>query len=479
MLELSVWDIEYGYLPYISTTGRALSMAPRGDMNTYSLRVGYLKQGERIDKETSVYHHKYDGNLILTSSTWTKWVPLGIPSNEWYRDNAWPDYLYLTSADKTWSKNCGNYFIPWGGSCYYTYKDTLGWGGAQSAYCTVAVLDGRCFISHWNKDFTRAYTTTFACSKNPGIAFVFDEMSKRLQQGYDRPRTTSLTVRCFKAKGRTSAYDQIDFSRFNTLGKPPRFTSRYDRQELVKRAVSSASVLDINSLSFVKELVEIKSMLPDLKDLRNLKRDPKAWANLYLYFRYGLSLSIKDSKKIIENLDNLQRSLIAPPRTRNRVRARETIICSDVDGVEWQCTYGVRISYDPYPGEFRAGWDNVEALRSFDLFPTTDNLWDLIPYSFMLDWFIPISDWLSSLDTELRVLFYEVYSYTQSSKFTREIPLPYFSNWHVQGSMLETYYIREVSSAIPGMNYTWEEQRGTGGSRRVIDATALGLQRFR
>lgn len=51
----------------------------------------------------------------------------------------------------------------------------------------------------------------------------------------------------------------------------------------------------------------------------------------------------------------------------------------------------------PYDGR---NWELLRTLNEFDLLPTPGNLWDLIPFSFVIDWLFHIDQILTALDAQ-------------------------------------------------------------------------------
>lgn len=102
---------------------------------------------------------------------------------------------------------------------------------------------------------------------------------------------------------------------------------------------------------------------------------------------------------------------------------------------------------------------------------TPANLWDMIPFSFMVDWFIPVGETLKTLDTEFyfHSAYYEILSYTASRKFTMDV--------RDRGNTLHvTVYSREVSRRVPVVsNLTYEDPSSRTVRNRVIDASAIFL----
>lgn len=96
-------------------------------------------------------------------------------------------------------------------------------------------------------------------------------------------------------------------------------------------------------------------------------------------------------------------------------------------------------------------------LRAFGLFPTLSNMWDLIPFSFIADWFTGIGDKLDDADSAITFLGFDIQKITMSMKLY----------WTVSADLLDrsclrsdgqaphlTYYVRTATNTIPGVVYS-------------------------
>lgn len=135
-------------------------------------------------------------------------------------------------------------------------------------------------------------------------------------------------------------------------------------------------------------VIEAASMLSNL-----LRGDFKKSANLvgdaWLAYRYSYCTTKSD----IEEYQNYVQRVIdlcdlnAPPK----IRCHGTFV--DIDGWKYHCSMMVKTG-DALPTDLR------DTLSSFGLELTAVNAWDMIPYSFIVDWFIPVSDSLDRLESQ-------------------------------------------------------------------------------
>jgi len=110
--------------------------------------------------------------------------------------------------------------------------------------------------------------------------------------------------------------------------------------------------------------------------------------------------------------------------------------------------------------------------------PTLSNLWDLVPFSFVVDWFTGISDRLRDIDNTILLLavkpIYFVHSYTVEYRPSKsELVKGGFS---IQSDPRYLYYVREISRYIPMPRDTHIDFRqGTFGKSQMMSAGALLL----
>lgn len=159
---------------------------------------------------------------------------------------------------------------------------------------------------------------------------------------------------------------------------------RSEFEELHYRAIQKIDTLKVNGLAYFKDL---KNILTEFKNLfLLLKGDvtPKTVSSLYLNFKYGLPLTYQDTKSVVKCIKSIRRT---------GVSATDTISSK---GFSIKCTSTIR--YKPLDGRLE---DTYRVLRHLDLLASPENLWDLVPFSFVVDWFVGLDDffkWADQID---------------------------------------------------------------------------------
>lgn len=109
--------------------------------------------------------------------------------------------------------------------------------------------------------------------------------------------------------------------------------------------------------------------------------------------------------------------------------------------------------------EYRVDRRALVSLNDWGVTNPLDLAWELMPYSFVVDWFLPVGNYLSRLDAFLGVTFVRGTqstlrdSYLKRSYYAKEPPVGYDFQWSVGGedSWHYTDYVRTMLSAFPSV----------------------------
>jgi hypothetical protein len=234
----------------------------------------------------------------------------------------------------------------------------------------------------------------------------------------------------------------------------------YATQHAILKACESLPRLNDNSISNVLEIAGfIKSLVVDHKI-----EMPKSLADAWLAYRYQYGttkLDINDAIKFVHrhmDLGTLDRQIGA--------KSTFSFNYKDVDIV-------CRCSIDSTPkniSQLKRIW---RALDTYGLTPDFYVIWDMIPYSFMVDWFLPISDIASVWDADAMYFsgeYYTLENLCYSLKYTRELgqyKVQCYTRWAgVVPSSLNSFYWFDAPSA----------SSQTVG-RRILDAASIFIGR--
>lgn len=203
--------------------------------------------------------------------------------------------------------------------------------------------------------------------------------------------------------------------------------------------VQSASV---NGIALVKDLVSMKGWLERISGIftelseKTLRSVSKASSAAALEYFYGLRLTTKDLKEVLDGI-------YAYANTNPFNRRRGSSAAFQSGDLNYEGHLGIYIP--PLSLDFMKF---RQLMSDFDFELTPSNLWDLIPFSFVIDWIVPVEEFLKRFELgaamgsgRMRIL-YSIGSYKASTQPSTESGLV--------GGVL-TVYRRDVFPMPPEM----------------------------
>lgn len=133
-----------------------------------------------------------------------------------------------------------------------------------------------------------------------------------------------------------------------------------------------------------------------------------------------------------------------------------------------------KLYYQPYEKGLLGA---LKKLQDWDIYPTWQNMWDLIPFSFMVDWFVNVEKLLNSWDTVNYYQYLNIKSTVYSVKDTRVMP-DYRDNDNqvvVHGITLVRYKRQVLTTPYPPH---FRLEQSSGLNNHEIEAGAIIVQRF-
>lgn len=209
--------------------------------------------------------------------------------------------------------------------------------------------------------------------------------------------------------------------------------------DLAMTASQSVNRNPVNMIAFLKDLRRPKELIPKLKNLRKLKTH----AGNYLGMNYGILPTIDDIRHIIEALKKRM-----PYFDRNgfSVYTASHVLSGNNGIVDQTLTQRVKLAIENEDSELQALASRYES-SGFAL--TLENVWDLIPYSFVLDWFIDIGGFLERVDTRLRLIRFNIRYVTMSQKNETTMRLNTSQSFPFIGTLKRVNYRRWTTDRCP------------------------------
>lgn len=165
------------------------------------------------------------------------------------------------------------------------------------------------------------------------------------------------------------------FESLQMFGRPNSLRACSAAQAAYEQAAANLPEITSNGIANIGELASLFSAL--LR--RDVKNAGKLISSAWLAYRYAYTTSVSDCREIKRYVDRILTLSSGPS---NSIRSHG--YCS-MDGWNYHCV--IRVSVDDIlPSDLR------NTLDQFGLELNAVNAWDMVPYSFIVDWFIPVSD---------------------------------------------------------------------------------------
>jgi len=210
--------------------------------------------------------------------------------------------------------------------------------------------------------------------------------------------------------------------------------------DLAMEASEQVNANKVNMLEFLKDLRRPQDLIPKLKGLLTLK----GVSGNYLGFKFGVLPTISDVKEIVAAFKKIK-----PYIDQNGFKTygagwhREL----EKDGLLFSKLQRIKLAISDEDDEFQA---LIARLDSMGTLPTFENVWDLVPYSFVVDWLIDVGGFLERVDSRLRLSRLNIRYVTMSRK-TRVTGTinPEIENVPFIGTVDWVHYHRWVSDQCP------------------------------
>lgn len=215
--------------------------------------------------------------------------------------------------------------------------------------------------------------------------------------------------------------------------------------DLVRRCANDTRTIPTNSIGLVAELAGISTTLRTIFKLGTGKVDASTIASAYLSYKYGPRLTAMDLKTVVKGLGKRVRLI---DKDHSRSRAREVHSFTPVVGStgHLNVTWCYKMIYRTHTDDLR---DFLRNWFNSGLFPSLTNAWDLIPLSFVLDWFFKVEPYLNSIDANTYWSLYSIVDviYSKKEVFSGVNWLVSQAGYTLVGDMTYKSYVRTVTSA--------------------------------
>jgi hypothetical protein len=290
----------------------------------------------------------------------------------------------------------------------------------------------------------------------------------------DRVPVTGRTVADSYATVRSGELPQLTFSKIMDRSYLFSGVLNPDWGDLAYDCYSQIQLWNSNAIAYGKDLTMItaaaKDLVASVKSLL-LQKDAagaaKHIADLFLSCRYGWYLSAVDTMSLLTaDYDAAypegrckRSSMYTYFRRGYTIEARMSVYCR------------------PYSDSIS---DLASLLQMFDVELTLENIWDLIPYSFVVDWVVNVGDTLSRLDMCAQLDRFKIFLTGQTLKVTTQLAadkIPQLKDMigHVNAKSYKRVYKPDV--VIPPSLAS--SRNSDQNFKHWIEGSALAIQRVR
>lgn len=324
---------------------------------------------------------------------------------------------------------------------YYYNDGRYGWG----TYNDREYWDGTKFVHTNNGTITGGSFESANLIYKTAINFTTTDLSKFLAHTPTRGVTTGLST-ATKKYWPKDAYTWLPTNgRLAGLGRvlredifPPlrMKPDPYILGDLSQRCINQQEYVDVNTLGFVNELRNISLLIPKIGNWKS----PKTWGSLYLWWKYGVTLTLSDTKNLLEAI-SVTRAVQEFPKPVTSVFASNSRT-ETIKGATYIEESHYKLSYSKWPSPIM---EFIRKGRNWNLWPKLETAWDMVPFSFVVDWVIDIQSLLSRLDTYTDVQYFDVAACCWSRKVIVTLPAASVYQWDaMEGNITFTYYHRSI-----------------------------------
>nr|WFS39161.1 MAG: putative maturation protein [StochSRVP_12 levi-like virus] len=191
--------------------------------------------------------------------------------------------------------------------------------------------------------------------------------------------------------------------------------------ELCQKAILSGQYVDCNMIAMINDLKNLRVDLTSI--LESAKKLPltdlmtkKGWKEISSFFlgnNYGYQLTYSDAQSIGGALERLRQNIKRGQKEIQKLTSASKTTLSGRVPLTVDCHYTAKVgtSNDPL-------MQGIKGLFDWDLYPSLGNMWDLIPYSFCVDWVVGLGDLFETIDANAYMRYYQAKSIMKSTKIS-------------------------------------------------------------
>lgn len=221
--------------------------------------------------------------------------------------------------------------------------------------------------------------------------------------------------------------------------------------DLSAKAAESVRLCNINGIAYAKDFFEMGKLASSLVRSfgHSIKGVIKGLSGAYLAAHYGLKLTVKDTEELASAIDRVDlehetQTLGAQQHVDFDYPGGASRITCDL-----RCTARVKAFSNEQMDCFKLTKDAMRKLYEFDLAPTAANVWDMIPFSFIVDWFAPLGDAAEKLEVRNYCQTFDVHEafYSRRYKWTSTHSFEW-NGYKYTGTAIHSLYERKCTETL-------------------------------
>lgn len=208
---------------------------------------------------------------------------------------------------------------------------------------------------------------------------------------------------------------------------------------IAMEAANKVNKNQVNMFAFLRDMRHPTEMIPKLKNMLKLKD----WSDRYLTVNYGILPTVSDIQAIVRAFRN-----VLPYIDKNGFETYSSMDSSSIstDNLLYELEQHIKLAIDDEDSELL---HLARRIDSSGFLPSFQDIWDLVPYSFVIDWFVDVGGLLERIDTGLRISRLNIRYTTSSRKASVTRVLPRTLTAQLYGSISVVHYRRWVSDQCP------------------------------
>lgn len=314
----------------------------------------------------------------------------------------------------------------------YYLSETAGWTTSPVAYCT---LNSRYPVSL--ATYTDMYTSPVAWMNkiNPVIPASAPFLALSVVPTRGTFSTASLTV------SRVALDTMISDLKVLTKESPiltqstNSLVGSFDWGDLCDTCIDNIMQGNTDWISNAKDFRTTGDTVRSIIRLISKPRDAKTWADAFLSLDYGDRLTVLDSMATLQQFMYDRRAVWSKPYQTAYATKKGTFTSSSTTSHSYQAV--VKIYYLPKS----LGWfgDTYRFATKWGVWPSTQTMWNVIPFSFVVDWFANVGNFFHDFDRSIYMEYITVLSVSRSLKDDITFGNVSLGNYVLQGCTAKRY----------------------------------------